>query len=446
MKKSIILFLSVFVSYISAQTSKTLNVTVPGTLSTILTTTEKNSIQNLTITGNVDARDIKCLRDEISRLSTLDISNVTIKAYSGNFGTKTTNTILPVYGDYLANEIPINSFYVFGNSNTTLTTVKLPQSITNINSSAFGACVNLKSINIPPNTIRIGAGAFANCPRLLSITLPASLSSIESGAFGGCTLLGGTIILPPLVTEIYDDIFLNCISISNVIFQGQVAHIGNNSFNGCTSLVDFTIPNTVISIGDNAFADCTSLTTISIPSSVKKIGVSAFKHCKNVKNIFLPQSVSISIGNYAFALRWLTNEPLINDVIIKSQTYNAQNIQLGTSVFDMSGILYVPKGSVNIYKALSQWNSFKILEETTATNDITSSNIKIYPNPVIESFKIEGIDGIVSMKLIDITGKIVFSKLINNNETISLRDFAKGEYIVQLAIEDVYLQKKILKE
>ena len=46
-----------------AQVSKTINVTTAGTLSSLLTAEEKISVTNLTVTGNIDARDVMCMRD-----------------------------------------------------------------------------------------------------------------------------------------------------------------------------------------------------------------------------------------------------------------------------------------------------------------------------------------------------------------------------------------------
>ncbi|MCF8362068.1 MAG: T9SS type A sorting domain-containing protein [Prolixibacteraceae bacterium] len=46
-----------------AQNSNTINLETAGTLSSALTSVEKNSINDLTITGNIDARDFKTMRD-----------------------------------------------------------------------------------------------------------------------------------------------------------------------------------------------------------------------------------------------------------------------------------------------------------------------------------------------------------------------------------------------
>jgi len=87
MKKLLtLLFLTLLASFINAQVSKTINVATEGTLSTLLTAAEKTTITDLTITGNIDARDFKCLLFEVSLLTALDLSGTNIKAYSGTEG------------------------------------------------------------------------------------------------------------------------------------------------------------------------------------------------------------------------------------------------------------------------------------------------------------------------------------------------------------------------
>ncbi len=49
---------------------------------------------------------------------------------------------------------------------TSLTSVKLPKSLTAICNSAFKGCTALTSIVIPRNVTEIGAGAFHDCPKL----------------------------------------------------------------------------------------------------------------------------------------------------------------------------------------------------------------------------------------------------------------------------------------
>jgi hypothetical protein len=74
----------------------------PGTLKDI---PEVETITNLTLTGSIDARDVKFMRDNMPYLAELDLRGVTIAEYEGSEGTYSWG-----YFYYLANEIPQYSF------------------------------------------------------------------------------------------------------------------------------------------------------------------------------------------------------------------------------------------------------------------------------------------------------------------------------------------------
>lgn len=59
----------------TAQVSKTYYVSKPGTLISMMTEEEANSITHLTLTGKLNAEDFRHLRDEFPSLKVLDISN-----------------------------------------------------------------------------------------------------------------------------------------------------------------------------------------------------------------------------------------------------------------------------------------------------------------------------------------------------------------------------------
>ena len=142
-----------------------------------------------------------------------------------------------------------------------LTSYTIPNSVTSIDSWAFGGCSSLTSITIPNSVTRIGEYAFCDCSSLTSITIPNSVTSIERYAFNHCS------------------------SLTSITIPNSVTSIGERVFEGCSSLTSITIPNSVTSIGEYAFADCSSLTSITIPNSVTSIGLYAFSGCSSLKSI-----------------------------------------------------------------------------------------------------------------------------------------------------------------
>ena len=189
---------------------KSINLDVAGTLNSLLTPAEKSSITFLTLTGTIDARDFKTMRDSLPLLSRLYINSTTIAAYKGTEGTATYYSIT-----YPANTIPLSAFYTFSTNQgkVTLISVTLPSTITTIGGSAFQNCSGLTgSLTIPSTVTTIGNYAFAYCSGLTgSLTIPSSVTSIGSSAFRNCS--GLTSILAYKTTPVN-------LSSSPLVFDG----------------------------------------------------------------------------------------------------------------------------------------------------------------------------------------------------------------------------------
>jgi hypothetical protein len=159
-------------------------------------------------------------------------------------------------------------------------------------------CGCITAVNDWGNTVNIMFSAFYNCTSLESIVIPDSVTDIGYSAFNGCTSLV-SIVIPDSVTGIGASAFYKCTSLTSIVLSDRVTRIGDHTFNGCTSLTSIEIPNSVTSIGVSAFYKCTSLTSIVIPDSVTSIGDYAFYVCTSLESINIPEGVT-SIGGCAF--------------------------------------------------------------------------------------------------------------------------------------------------
>jgi hypothetical protein len=206
MKKLLLLFTFIgFASGIFAQVSKTVNLATAGTLPTVLTAGELNTVTNLTITGKIDARDFKTMRDKMPLLAVLDLNGVTVVAYNGTEGTS------PNFIDYRANAIPDYAFLnpAPGQSKTSLISVVLPSLVTSIGNWAFSGCTGLITVAIPSSVTSIGNWAFGGCSGLTTVTIPSSVISIGNYAFYYCRGLS-TVTIPSSVTSIGVGAFWGC--------------------------------------------------------------------------------------------------------------------------------------------------------------------------------------------------------------------------------------------
>lgn len=156
---------------------KAIHLTAPNTLHTALSAEELNSVTDLTITGKIDARDFKTIRDKMPNLSVVILNIDSVTAYSGTEGTAGTE----IYS-YSKNTIPKKAFYDRSN----ITSITIPSCIVKIDDNAFKGCSALDSITIP-NVSYLGTYAFLGCSSLTTINIPSTVTTIGSFAFSQCT-------------------------------------------------------------------------------------------------------------------------------------------------------------------------------------------------------------------------------------------------------------------
>lgn len=244
-----------------------------------------------------------------------------------------------------------------------LTTVRLPASLTEIGDKVFNGCDKLTTVTIaePSNLTTIGASAFDFDASLTTINIPAGVTTIGSGAFKDCRVLElDAATLPSGLTAINDSIFENCWKMSGKLtIPDGVTSIGDNAFHGCAEMTSVTIPASVASIGSEAFHGC-ALTSVTIEDGVTSIGASAFYYCHKLKSVTIPASVT-SIGASAFercdALYSVTmlgeTPPTLGD------GSGSDNVFKDTLISTIDKTIYVPKSSIDTYKnSWTQWKNY----------------------------------------------------------------------------------------
>ncbi|MBR2336388.1 MAG: leucine-rich repeat protein [Clostridia bacterium] len=177
-----------------------------------------------------------------------------------------------------------------------LSSIVIPNTVTNIGKSAFEDCDSLTSITIPNSINSLSEELFSNCDNLYSVALPSTLTSIEAEVFYGCENLT-SITLPSSLTDIGTRAFMYS-GLQEIIIPNTVATIGDEAFYKCQDLTAVTLPNSLEIIAESVFSE-TGIEEISIPSGVESIGYGAFQFCSNLESVLLPTSLNI-IEDYAF--------------------------------------------------------------------------------------------------------------------------------------------------
>ena len=277
-------------------------------------------------------------------------------------------------------------------------TYTVPAGIKYIVDNALYFCKGLTSLTLPDGLLTIGEGAFSMCTGLQQISLPNSLISIGAGAFGYCNSLSSIYIpakvqyigelLTFAVNLVYDDnsmlpfIKTNFTQINvdpaNPYFTSQDGVLYDKAMKKLIAYPagkgdSFAIPNGVQEIGPFVFYGNMSLKNISIPSSVTKIEEWAFGYCANLTSLVLPSSLK-EIGTCALAAmigtKIITCEATIPPALLQPTISGDRGLGIYRYIDNgnyLDQTLYVPMGSLELYKKAEGWNEAPIILPIQAT-------------------------------------------------------------------------------
>lgn len=318
---------------------KVIKVEKPGELSKKITSSEKFSITDLTISGSINGADILCLREMAGRdvegkptegkLSTLDLSGAKIVANGGNYYQVKSGMYTKYYAPAYDDEVSAYMFYQC----QALITLKLPTTTKSIEQYAFSGCTSLTKCVIPQSVAIMRENAFKDCGKLASIVLPNSLKEISKCAFAGCKSLT-SVTFPSQLDKICAQAFENCTSLATLSeFPASLSEIEEKAFyNTAVTAYSVSEDNDEYSSQDGVLYDGNKIaiqlypagsgaTSFEFPESVAEIDDYAFAYAKNLKHVTLPGGLT-NVGKHAFEHAGL-----------EQFTSLASNLSIGESAF-----------------------------------------------------------------------------------------------------------------
>jgi len=66
--------------------------------------------------------------------------------------------------------------------------------------------------------------------------------------------------------------------------------------------------------------------------------------------------------------------------------------------------------------------------------------------PVADAFRITGVEGNVTLKLLDMNGRLLLTKQVTDNDQISVNSLPQGLYIVKLITANGTVEQKMMKK
>ena len=191
-----------------------------------------------------------------------------------------------------------------------LTSITLPENITNIYAYYFKGCNGLTDITINGFNDSNTFDCFANCKGLKTVYLNGIIDDFGNGSmFSGCTNLE-TIYVGKDVTDIGTDWdFAGCENLKYVYYEGTIEDwckvqaspwYSNNAYLMIDNqpVTDVVLSN-VTEIKYGLFYKYDHLLSFNSGPNMTRIEAKAFSNCKNLKTVVLSDSITY-IGNEAF--------------------------------------------------------------------------------------------------------------------------------------------------
>ena len=258
----------------------------------------------------------------------------------------------------------------FSSSGTTyLTSITIPDQITEIGDYAFYGNPTLKTVNFHAGITRIGLGAFYDS-QLTRVNIPNPECEIGNSCFSNSQV--SSVTLPQGMKKLGRHVFFYCVNLTSLTLPEGMEEIGMMCFSSC-NLTSVNLPNTMVKldscalqsnpftsinlknvkyIGRQAFSMCDNLTSVTSNGMLEEIDGTAFTRCP-LTTAYLPEGLLTIIMNAYFRCTNLnsftvptTVTTITGNPCVGATSLRAFNVAEGSEYFAAhDGCLYATSGN-----------------------------------------------------------------------------------------------------
>lgn len=220
-----------------------------------------------------------------------------------------------------------------------VTTVVVPDSVTEIGAACFSGDNYLVSLKLPDGLKRLPPASLESCMRLYDFDLPQSLEKIYSSVFEFNYYLTH-LTLPSSLTEIEQLNFIGLYGLQSLTLAEDNAAFKLDETNGLLMTADGTRLL-------HCFSDIVPAEEIILPEGVKIVDPFAFHYDYDVKRVVLPEGVE-TIGAMAFAMC-----PNLTEIVIPA---SVTDIGVMDGLEGRTGIISYKRNVIVTPEGCPAWN------------------------------------------------------------------------------------------
>jgi hypothetical protein len=287
--------------------------------------------------------------------------------------------------------------------------------ITTCSTSLFAQNVNIPDVNFK--------NALLNHTPIIDIDGNNEISVVEAQTFSGILNVDDNNISDLTGIEEFSNIIeldcgyntLSSLDLSNNISLTSIKVLGNQltslNINGITAL-------NLLWCQDN------QLTSLNLSSHSSLTDLSCFDNQLT--------SLNVANGNQDFDRFWVHNNPSLTCIQVENAAYSTLNWLNGTTEADA----YWYDEGVDFSEDCAALASIESIE---------TNSLSVYPNPASTIVTISELVADQSLKVIDITGKVVFQTIVNSSTIdFDITTIENGIYIIQVEQNGAVAQKKLV--